>query len=124
MRNSVATMMNIMGIIRNALIDPSSTVMSLTWEWKDVDSISVDVSPNGMNTTISITSNPGTFFKTSIDNITYDTIDINESGNFTLYVKAQGDNDDTINSGSITISDDNNNAEDVVINITQEAAPV
>lgn len=101
-------------------IDTTPLVMS--WEWKSVASGAVTLK-GVTDVTVTITSNPGTFFNTSTDNITYGISAISENGNFTLYVKAQADNDVTPNSGSVTISDDDGNADDLVIPISQIAKP-
>lgn len=100
-----------------------TTPLVMTWEWKDVDSAEITVT-GAMDTTVTITSNPGSFFTMSDDGTNYDTTDLTNTGDFTLYVKAAADNDDTINTGSLTISDDLSNADDLVISVTQQAAPV
>lgn len=108
--------------IGTQIIETDTSPLTMTWEWKDVDSGSITVT-GAMDTTVTITSNPGTFFNTSDDGVNYDTTDLTNSGDFTIYVKAQADNDDTINTGSITISDDNNIADDLIISVVQQAAP-
>ncbi len=105
------------------LITSVDSTLTMGWQWKDLDSTAVTVSPSNMDTTVTATSNPGTFFTMSVDGTNYYSTPISTSGSYILYVKAAADNDDIINNGSITISDDDSNADDLVITVSQMADP-
>lgn len=120
MDKGIAFLMNQQGVVFEIAIDTNPLAMD--WQLKSIASGAVDVTA-GMDTTINITSNPGSFFTMSTDGTNYGTSQIYETGDFTLYVKAAADNDATPNSGSITISDDDNNANDLIVDVSQIAKP-
>ena len=101
------------------LIDPSSTNINISYEIGADGSITVDVTPNSMNTTSTRNdTGDGLFCKITAGGTA--------TGDFTLTVEALTANPSTTNTRSmtVTIADDSAQADDVIITIIQAISPI